>query len=625
MILLSAFDDFDVFLANLTIDMKNLTSNLRQLEKELIQIHERIDGRVVSANQIIKNHLEHLPTKEPIEVLTSLEEAIQSKPKVEKISELDNSIESYGQKWRKLKIDRQVVEKKLGVLCGEIDGFLATENEKFRLPFIHKGKGKKARDISKVIWLEEKLADMQTELKQGDKDFGALRKKWRGVCGSYPTPLLSVIANIKLLLDGVLKSTQEINNYRVVLKASLSPLPENTTDWMSTLLEKLGERETHLSPNLALKSHDLRLFTNELFDDERTKREQAVQYMRREQDALAKLSENHHQQLKLHHFNIGFVEGKRKGKRKHQPSNVIQKMLEKQVKAGREKNIDSKSITAHEGHSENVKRCLKALIEEAPAAAQRHFKDDVFSILVMTATNQEPGEFIAAYKKSWHLYPNYHLCYEEVKSSTLSQRKLDELLKLPISSKLCKACLADELTRDQAMILQSIDVHNDLYEMVQTHSLSLDLVFALHGQEGHAWLKALLESPKLHATIEDHRHGPFNQRLWNHVVEKRLKPWQYACMVRLQFNHESDLETILLADDVWKDVNEYAMLYDVDTELRQLKEIYLPKEDEKETTATISLSDVIQTIEPIVGPVTVNQSTVRSKKSKRKDKGRYRL
>ena len=34
--------------------------------------------------------------------------------------------------------------------------------------------------------------------------------------------------------------------------------------------------------------------------------------MRREQDALAKLSENHHQQLKLHHFNIGFVEGKTK-------------------------------------------------------------------------------------------------------------------------------------------------------------------------------------------------------------------------------------------------------------------------------------------------------------------------
>ena len=46
-IVLSAFDDFEVFLANLTIDMKNLTSNLRQLEKELIQIHERIDGRVV--------------------------------------------------------------------------------------------------------------------------------------------------------------------------------------------------------------------------------------------------------------------------------------------------------------------------------------------------------------------------------------------------------------------------------------------------------------------------------------------------------------------------------------------------------------------------------------------------
>ena len=253
MIVLSAFDDFEVFLANLTIDMKNLTSNLRQLEKELIQIHERIDGRVVSANQIIKNHLELLPTKEPIEVLSSLEEAIQSKPKAEKISELDNSIESYGQKWRKLKVDRQVVEKKLGVLCGEIDGFLAAENENSDSRSSIR-EGKESEDISKVIWLEEKLADMQTELKQGDKDFGALRKKWRGVCGSYPTPLLSVIANIKLLLDGVLKSTQEINNHRLVLKASLSPLPENTTDWRSTLLEKLGERETHLSPNLALKS-----------------------------------------------------------------------------------------------------------------------------------------------------------------------------------------------------------------------------------------------------------------------------------------------------------------------------------------------------------------------------------
>ena len=36
--------------------------------------------------------------------------------------------------------------------------------------------------------------------------------------------------------------------------------------------------------------------------------------------------------------------------------------------------------------------------ESGLAAAQRHFKDDVFSILVMTATNQEPGKFIAAYK-----------------------------------------------------------------------------------------------------------------------------------------------------------------------------------------------------------------------------------
>ena len=38
------------------------------------------------------------------------------------------------------------------------------------------------------------------------------------------------------------------------------------------------------------------------------------------------------------------------------------------------------------------------------------------------------------------------------------------------------------------MILQDIDVHNDLFTMFTSHDVPLDLVFALHAQEGQGWL-----------------------------------------------------------------------------------------------------------------------------------------
>ena len=82
----------------------------------------------------------------------------------------------------------------------------------------------------------------------------------------------------------------------------------------------------------------------------------------------------------------------------------------------------------------------------------------------------------------------------------MKQRELDALLKLPLSAKLCSACLTGTLTREQAMILQDIDIHNDLYTMFEKHAVPLDLVFALHAQEGQAWLSALLQTPKLHGS-----------------------------------------------------------------------------------------------------------------------------
>ena len=57
------------------------------------------------------------------------------------------------------------------------------ENEKFRLPFIHKGKERKRGTSARSSGLRKNT--MQTELKQGDKA-SSPTEKW-GVCGSYPT------------------------------------------------------------------------------------------------------------------------------------------------------------------------------------------------------------------------------------------------------------------------------------------------------------------------------------------------------------------------------------------------------------------------------------------------------
>ena len=118
--------------------------------------------------------------------------------------------------------------------------------------------------------------------------------------------------------------------------------------------------------------------------------------------------------------------------------------------------------------------------------------------------------------------------------------------------------------------------------------------------------------------IAEHRHDPFIESLWKLVVEKRIKPWHYACIVRLNFSEEHALETLLLAEEVWKELNEYAALYEVEEELRHLVEIYKPRNDKEfVASAPLSLSDVMQTLQPIARLQWIKAST-RSKKVTRK-------
>ena len=237
----------------------------------------------------------------------------------------------------------------------------------------------------------------------------------------------------------------------------------------------------------------------------------------------------------------------------------------------------------------------------------------------------KPQSYVPAYKRKWHFYPNYHLCHDEILSSELKQRELEDILTLPITSKLSSACLRGELTRDQAVILQDIDVHNDLYDFVKEHTeVDLSLVFALYAQEGQFWLNALLANPEFFRQIEEHMYDRFHQEIWDRVVEHKLKLWQYPCVVGLPFEKEGAIETLLLGEELWDELNEYAGLYEVEEELRQLIQIHKPKKEITDSSAQISLTDIYNVVNPIAD-VTINKTVAQTKKVKRKSKGRYKI
>jgi len=512
-----------------------------------------------------------------------------------------------------------VIEQQLDVLCKDIDRWLASTIRKPKIPFRHSGlRNKTAREIHTVAWIDEKLPAIERELTELEKELNAVRKAHTALVGSYPDHLASVVKSIISLLEAHQQSVKHLQEHRQWLNSSDVNPPETHEEWLKTFTSELNEREHHVAPNLPLSASELRRFTINLFDEGMDRRRHVLHRIKQEQKAVDSLISTYSTDLKLYHFNFGH-----EGDKKSKPSRKIQRILDAELKSGKANRKEANLLARIEQHEQRVREGFDHLIKQAKPTVRRHFKDDFFSVLFLTSQGIKPSDYAEPYKKSWHLYPNYHLCLEAVQTTDMKQRDVDALIKRPLRSKLCTACLEGTLTQDQAMILQDIDVHNDLFTMFTSHDVPLDLVFALHAQEGQGWLGALLETPKLHGLIAEHRHDPFDERLWNLVVQKQLKPWHYACIVRLHFSEDHALETLLLGEDVWGELNEFAGLYDVEEELRQLVEIYKPKNDKSSlASAPLSLSDVMKTLEPIAD-FTVDKASTTSKKVRRRKKGRH--
>ena len=649
---MSTFEEYNVLLESLGVDVKYLSKDASSFKLKLVQTEQNLNIAQRDASKQINSFLQQI-TSDTGEVNPNTDQDkkqgndeakdASDQPRGEEqpvprsvlnaFKTFQHELESTklsvisAKKMEKMITDRddmvkqsKVIKRQLDVLCNDIDQWLASTMKKPRLPFRqHSGlRNKKARDIHIVSWMDEKLPDVERELAELDKDAKAVRKAYTALVGSYPDHLVSVVKSIVALLEAHQQSVNHLHEHRQWLNSSDIKIPESHEDWLNMLTSELKERELHVAPNLPLSASELRRFTINLFDEEMDRRRHVLHRIKQEQGAIDSLMNTHSMDHKLHHFNFGY-----EGAKKEKPSRKIRQILDAELKSGKASRKETNLLVRVEQQEQRVRDGFEHLINQAKPTVRRHFKEDFFSVLFITSQGIKPSDYVGPYKKSWHLYPNYHLCLETVKTTSMKQREVDALLKRPLRSKLCAACLDGTLTQDQAMILQDIDVHNDLFTMFTSHDVPLDLVFALHAQEGQGWLGALLESPKLHAEIAEHRHDPFDERLWNLVVQKALKPWHYACIVRLHFSEDHALETLLLGEDVWGELNEFAGLYDVEEELRQLVEIYKPKNDKASlASAPLSLSDVMKTLEPIAD-FTVDKASTTSKKVRRRKKGRH--
>ena len=663
---MGAFEDFKDLLNHLQWEFDALSDELSSMKNESQAAFQEVAEACREANRLVRDQVDRLEVESLVSQFETFQTSIKSSPLCVKIPELGQRIGLLLEKEARLRRTQREIRKKLRVLEKEIDAWIATMKKR---PTKHRKVGVGA--VTPVASLETSLDSLDSSFSKIRADMESSGKCLEKIQRDFPQVILALLDAINKWIQAFEDSIHALRSSVELLTSTELFLPKDVYDWRSQLVGGLQEREVHLHPNLQLGTSDLNLFATNLFQTELTQREQAALIIPKEQESVQKLVDIHLPELGISHFDIvefernKIIDGKSRSlarfikdrqkttwselKLKHKkqwdeadfcPQSKFKVVKEstprtanstkvKQLLEGYQAQFAQQvdtivALQLHEENNEKIQSSFQSLLGEAPSKLQRHFKDKPFSVLVLASTKMDLKEFVSAYKRSWHLYPNFHLCTDALLTSKLKQRELDEIIKLPISAKLCTACLQGVLTSDQALVLQSIDVHNELFEFVMNHRVDLSLVFALHAQEGQLWLGALLNNPEMFSEIEQHRHDPFEQSIWDLVVQEKVKLWQYACIVRLDFEDSSTKETLLLADDFWTELNEMAALYEVEDALQELIKIYKPVKDTANPGAQISLNDVYNTIKPIAS-VTVNKSGSKSKKTKRRKKGRYQI
>ena len=633
---MAAIDEYNNAIDSHKRKVNRLKTDIRSLTKQINEIEVKVARNMADASSMLERAVVGLSDVNVIKKFTTLENKLQKQVNNSNKKVINTDIEDVITKWSKIKQRHKVLKEQLDYLCNDINDYLTRVGNRPRgvkpvrkvlgimkkIPNTSENnslKNKRARDIAKISSIYSTLTNIKNDFKTTTSAIKNMEKNYKTMNYSWPKPVHNVIKSVNLLLSGLQKSSESIDGFLDLIDKEFPVLPESAAEWLEILRQRLIEREHNKAPNLSLNSTDIRNFSSNLFDSSIDSRSSAIIEINRESTAMEKFSND-----LLGKIDFKLLDMRKQSTKKQQLSKKVETMVKSAINKISDSDRKLQSIAKWEDYQNTLNEKRHNILNDATDSTRRHFKEDIFAIQLIAALKMKPSNFLTNYKKSWHIYPNYYLCHNEIKKSDKGQRKLDELVKLPISSNLLKACLLDEITKEQAIILQDIDEHDDLFQLSKSHNIELDLIFALHAQESKQWLGALLENPELHDVIAQYRHDGFDDRLWKLVVDNKLKPWQYACVIRLEFDDETALETLLLADDLWSELHEFASLYDVQDDLKHLTEVYSPKKTKSPSSGTITLSDVFNVVKPM-GNVTVNKSIAKTKLVTRKKKGRYKI
>ena len=481
---MATIDKYNNLLDELVSDTKKLAASLSNLQKTNSERTIEIEKILAEAHHLILNTIPEGDLIDVLVIFSELESNISEYNALKSASDFQKSSELTIQESLKLNKEHTIISETLEKTIAGIDDYLASLRRRAKIPRLKPRpiKYARAKDIPSVLFIDSVLSSMNQSFKTLEVDLKSTEKSIRTLIRSFPEPLLNVVKNINQLLIGLNESIEKLREQNILLDETHQKIPKSVTEWLSILNKRLEEREQHLSPNLPLSAGDLRNFSANLFDVELDLKRNTIHLIEQELSQVQLVMKTHFEKVDYNLFDIGSPTKKKKDKLSSKFRNILNQHVQTTV--------DMKGLNKRKKRFETYEKKIcsnfEDMLAQASNSTRAHFKESPFSILLMTALKVKPAKYVDAYKKSWHTYPNYHLCFEFISNSDKSVRKLDRLIKLPISSKLCKACLTDELTQDQAMILQDIDTHNDLYELFNSHNIDLGLVFVLHAQEGRS-------------------------------------------------------------------------------------------------------------------------------------------
>ncbi len=522
----------------------------------------------------------------------------------------ENLLSSSEREFIQVKNESQIISKSLDYLLSEINIWFDN------ISYNPKKPTNKAKDIRIVIKTRSQLIEIDdnilpaknTELRVFSKN---IARGTKFTSPSITELIISVRDSIREVEENAALLVSHIAIVEEQLSAEITTV-EKGINWFELLNNALEFRERDSPPNHPLSEPEIeRLVDGEIREKLHTAKEILIPM-----DIKNALFKQQTKRIEAIDFSVLNSKGRNLSER-------IIKALNKMwpLKDGYIKDYFSQ-ITEIE---ESIAERHKILSDGISSKLERHFKNDIFGKYIVHYSLWDEKSYIYHSKREWHRYPNYFFCLDEIKDSPLRKTRIDEIIKLPINSKLCAECLLERLSVEQALILDSIDASGDLFGLYQ-EGVDIELMFSLSDAEDSGWFNALLDNHEHHKQIMAVRRHPFDSNLWDAFLAKKIELWQLIVLSNTGFS-AATLSEMCEGEHPWKEAEEYyGPANDVEDRMKDLLGIYGPKNTDgsDESMQVLSLTDICKSVGEVAQYTLQKQKKTKSK-IVRKRRSSYRI